>query len=173
MGYKGILEEVQQVHYLLAAENYLSGDSRRQARADFDASLRKTAGKLNILGRWVIETAAYMAYYLMRADRRALTTVRGTFTTRVDPGPATSEGIRSAIEMFNSGNLDQVTTMEWAGVDDPDMVMKRIEEDRARGVMPQGIAALRLQESEQAAAASNAEASATGQTAKPTNNNEG
>ena len=168
MAYKAILEEVQQVHYLLAAENYLSGDSRRQARADFDASLRRTAGRVNIVGRWVIETAVYMAHNLMQADRRQLTTIRGTFTTRVDPGPATSEGIRSAIELFDSGNLDQVTTMEWSGVDDPDMVIKRIEEDRARGVMPQGVAALRLKASEQASAESNAQASATGQQAKST-----
>jgi hypothetical protein len=171
MAYKGILEEVQQVHYLLAAENYLSGDSRRQARADFDASLRKTAGRVNVVGRWILETAAYMAYYLMGRNRANLANVRAVFTTRVDPGPATSEAIRSAIELFESGNLSQPTTQAWAGVDDVDAERKLIEEDRARGVMPQGIAALRLQQSEAAARATNAQASATGQPPEPTNNN--
>jgi hypothetical protein len=59
--YATILQETDQAHVLMAGDAEASGEARKQARADFAASLRATQGTVEAAGRWVIETALAVA----------------------------------------------------------------------------------------------------------------
>jgi hypothetical protein len=135
MGYAGILEETQQSHYLLASEQYASGESRKQARADFESSLRDTRGEVNQMGRWYIETALAFAEWLAGVPGKYTSKLRCVFDCRVDPGPATTDGIRSAIELNAAEGLSNETMMIWSGVDDPDAERRKIDLEKAKGIV--------------------------------------
>jgi hypothetical protein len=85
--YRGMLEEVHQLHAAIAGDATASGESRRQARADFEASLGATIAEVEAAGRWLLETAlALAAAFSNQAGR--FDALRATFTCRVDSGPA-------------------------------------------------------------------------------------
>lgn len=129
MAYRALLEEVDQVHYLLSGEQYASGESRKQARADFIASLRKVRGVLNELGRWLIETVLAYGTWLANGGS-AFEDLRAVFDARLDPGPATSDEINMGIQMHEAELLSAPTTMSWAGVDDVDAEMLLVQEEK-------------------------------------------
>jgi hypothetical protein len=133
--YASILGQAQQLHYLLASEQYASGESRKQARADFEASLRKTRAQLNIFGRWFLETLVTFGAWLMD-DPHRYDTIRCVFDARIDPGPATTETIRAAIELYDDGVISREAAQTWSGVDDPDAMSAQIAKERAAGIMP-------------------------------------
>lgn len=134
--YRSLLESVDQVHYLLAGEQYASGESRKQARADFEASLRKTIAGLNEMGRWMLETALALAS-AMTSQQGRFEALRCTFNGRIDPGPATVEGIRSAIELNAARGLSVRSMMSWSGVDDVDAELRLMQEEDELGLSAQ------------------------------------
>jgi hypothetical protein len=135
MAYRAILEEVQQIHALVAGDQYPSGESRRQARADFETWLRKIKRPLNKTGRWQIETAlALIAFCSGQAGRYA--SLRATFSCRVDPGPATAESIRAGIELNQADGLSNENMMVWGGVEDPDAERAKINTEKEAGIVP-------------------------------------
>lgn len=134
--YRSLLESVDQVHYLLAGEQYASGESRKQARADFEASLRKTIAGLNELGRWMLETVLALASAMCNQTSR-FESLRCTFNARIDPGPATVEGIRSAIELNAARGLSVRSMMSWSGVDDVDAELRLMQEEDELGLSQQ------------------------------------
>lgn len=136
MAYRAILEEVQQIHALVSGDQYPSGESRRQARADFETWLRKIKRPLNKIGRWQIETAlALIAFCSGQTGRYS--ELRATFACRVDPGPATAESIRAAIELNQAEGLSNENMMVWGGVEDPDAERAKINTEHAAGIFPQ------------------------------------
>lgn len=135
MHYSGLLQQVNQSHYLMASDQYASGESRKQARADFEKSLRKARSAMSKLGRWLIETALSFASWLAGFDDR-FDDLRVVFTVRIDPGPATTESIRSAIELYNNKGLSNENMMVWSGVEDPIHERRLIDREVAEGVEP-------------------------------------
>lgn len=127
MYYRSLLEEVDQLHYLLSGEQYASGESRKQSRADFESSLRELMGDLAMAGRWFIETLVAYACWLRNTPLQ-FEHLRGVFEPRMDPGPATTEGQRSAIELRDAKLLSPQSAMVMAGVDDPDAEQRLIDE---------------------------------------------
>lgn len=127
MYYRSLLEEVDQLHYLLSGEQYASGESRKQSRADFESSLRELMGDLAMAGRWFIETMVAYACWLRNTPLQ-FEHLRGVFEPRMDPGPATTEGQRSAIELRDAKLLSPQSAMVMAGVDDPDAEQRLIDE---------------------------------------------
>lgn len=134
LAYRAILEEVQQIHALVSGDQYPSGESRRQARSDFETWLRKLKRPLNNIGRWMMMNALNeIAYLAGTPDKYA--SLRCQFAVRVDPGPATAESVRAAIEMNAADALSNETTMVWGGVEDPDAERQRIESERRNGIL--------------------------------------
>lgn len=132
--YRALLEEVDQVHYLLSGDQYASGESRKQARADFEASLRSSRGAINEAVRWTIETPLALAAWIA-GEPDKYTDLRAVGDARIDPGPATTDHIRSAIELNAANGLSQQSMMVWSGVDDVDAEKRLIAKERAEGIL--------------------------------------
>lgn len=133
--YRTLLEEVDQVHYLLSGDQYASGESRKQARADFEASLRASRSAINEALRWSLETPLALGSWIA-GEPDKFTELRAVGDVRVDPGPATTDGIRAAIELNAAGGLSQQSMMMWSGVDDTDAEKRLIAQEKSEGIIP-------------------------------------
>lgn len=115
--YKGILEEVQQLHALAGVGADLSGESRIQARADFLTSLSDTETQVEAAGRWLLETMLAMAAaFSNQAGRFAA--LRATVACRLDAGPISSADQQATRDNVTAGLLSEETGMERIGVED-------------------------------------------------------
>lgn len=123
--YHGMLEEVHQLHAAIAGDATASGESRRQARADFEASLGATISEVEAAGRWLLETALAMAAAFANQPGR-FDSLRATFTCRVDSGPISADEQKEARENVAAGLLSKETGMVRIGVDDTDAEKAKI-----------------------------------------------
>jgi hypothetical protein len=129
LAYRSILEEVHQVHSLLAGEAAPSGESRRQAIADFTADLRLTASRANAAGRWLIETVLALTALLAGQPNR-YASLRVDFNARVDTGPTSADIQQLVINQRNAGLLSLETAMVRSDVDDPDAELAKINTEK-------------------------------------------
>jgi len=127
-----ILDQVGQLHAEIAGDATASGESRKQARAEFATTLNRTKTRLDEAGRWLIETAlAWAAAISGTPDKYAA--LRCQFDARVDPGPLTADERNEIIKEFTEGLLDRATAIARLGSDDPDAIIARIDaEQQAR-----------------------------------------
>lgn len=127
--YRNILEEVKQLHALIAGDATASGESRKQASKDFVKSLRKTVAAVNDLGRWLIETSLAMAANFSGQPAR-FAELRGTFACNVDADVVTDSDIDQAIKLKDADLLSSESAMMRVGVDDPAAEMAKIQVER-------------------------------------------
>lgn len=128
--YLSILQETQQLHYALAGDAVVSGESRVQARDAFQKDLQLTATKIEAAGRWILETALAMgALFANRAG--AFEPLRAVVQARVDSGPVSPDGIRVAAEMAAAEIWDLEYTRSMTGVEDVDAMKERVAAERA------------------------------------------
>lgn len=125
---RGILEECHQVHTLTNSESNLSGESRLQARADYMSDLLIASGRVNIMGRWLIETVLSLAAYLA-GDPAKFDSLRATFACRINPGPLSADETRLIIERVDKKLLSQENGMALTGVQDTDAEKALIAEE--------------------------------------------
>jgi hypothetical protein len=124
--YRSILEEVQQLHAQISGDAAASGESRKQARADFEQSLSDAETQLNKLGRWLIETTLAMATAFSGQPGR-FAELRAVFECRIDTGPLSTEELRLNKELSGDQPLfSQETAMARSGIDDVDAELERI-----------------------------------------------
>ena len=123
--YQGMLEEVHQLHAAIAGDATASGESRRQARADFEASLGATISEVEAAGRWLLETALAMAAAFANQPGR-FDSLRATFTCRVDSGPISADEQKETRENVAAGLLSKETGMVRVGIDDTDAEKAKI-----------------------------------------------
>lgn len=142
--YTALLQEVAQVHYLMASEQYASAESRKQARDDFEKSLLDLARNLNAMLRWLLETTVTYAAWIARVESK-YEGIRAVANTRINPGPATADTITSAIALREAGGLSREGMMEESGVDDVDGEIARIEREEEEGIIPPGQALAKAQ----------------------------
>lgn len=135
--YTALLQEVAQVHYLMASEQYASAESRKQARDDFEKSLLDLARNLNAMLRWLLEAVVAYAAWIARVETR-YEGIRAVANTRINPGPATADTITSAIALREAGGLSREGMMEESGIDDVDGEIARIEREEEQGIIPPG-----------------------------------
>lgn len=126
--YRDILEETDQLHALLMADAVASGESRKQARGEFETSLRDTRIGLESAGRWVLETALAMAETLAGSRGRYTDMLRATFTCRLDTGPLSDAEQTTIVAQVAGGIKSRATGMSEMGVSDPDAELGRIME---------------------------------------------
>lgn len=126
--YNAILGQVHQRHVLMSSDATASGESRKQARAEYEADLRLTANIVNDAGRWLLETTLATAAFAAGAPER-FTTLRSTFSARVDAGPLSADEIKTITERYQAGLLSRETALALQGIDDVDAEVARIEEE--------------------------------------------
>ncbi|HEU4327444.1 MAG TPA: hypothetical protein VFS21_30175 [Roseiflexaceae bacterium] len=127
---QAILKETRQMHALISGDATASGESRKQARADFADSLEPTALLVNQAGRWLLETALALAAHLAKQPGR-FAGLRAVFTCRINTGPLSGDEQREIIDQVDAELLDDETAMSRLGVEDVDAVKAKIATRRA------------------------------------------
>lgn len=140
--YRGILEEVQQLHALISGDATASGESRKQARADFVSSLSDTTTQIERAGRWLLETLLAMAAAFSGQPGR-FAELRAVFECQIDVGPISSEDMGATRANVAAGLLSEQTGMAQIGVEDVDAEQARVASERdARAARAPQIVAL-------------------------------
>lgn len=124
--YSVMLAEVRQEHVLTNTEALMSGKSREQARAGFEASVRPTKQQCELLAMSVYETALAMAEAFIGQPGQYTTDFRIVATCRVDTGPSAASEREQDNEAADKNLMAPQTVMERAGIVDVDAEMARI-----------------------------------------------
>lgn len=128
--YTAILEETFQLHALISGDATASGESRKQARADFEASIGPTVAQIERATRWLLETVLAMgAAFAGMPDRFA--GLRAVVQCRTNAGPISGDDQSQARENYKEGLLGRETAMSRIGVDDVDAEIARVEIEQA------------------------------------------
>ncbi len=126
---RAILEETHQLHTIISGDATASGESRKQARAEFATSLRATKTAVDGLGRWLVETSLRIAAHFAGQPNR-YDELRGIFECRIDTGPLTADEMRLAAEMKGAGLIDTEEAMMRIGVDDPAAMKIKVDAEK-------------------------------------------
>ena len=140
--YGALLDETKQTHALISKDATASGESRKQAAAEFVKSLNSTKAQIEAAGRWLIETALAMAAQFTGQPGK-FAELRAQFQCRVDIGAVTSAEEDTAIRLKDAGIIDVSTAMTRVGIDDPDAeeakINKRKDEQPKETQPPQPV----------------------------------
>lgn len=129
--YLAILQEANQLHYALAGDAAVSGESRKQARDAYERDLHLSGGAVETAVRWALETVLALAACL--AGRAGdFDGLRAYVQARIDSGPVSAEDRRSTKEMVEGELLSRESGMSEIGVEDVDAEQQRIDKERAR-----------------------------------------
>jgi len=140
--YRGILEEVQQLHALISGDATASGESRKQARSDFVSSLADTTTQVERGGRWLLETLLAMAAAFSGQSGR-YQELRAVFSCHIDTGPISGDDMDATRANVQAGLLSEESGMAQIGVEDVDVEQARIASERdARAARAPQIATL-------------------------------
>jgi predicted ester cyclase len=132
--YMSILGQVGQLHALIAKDATASGESRKQARSEFESTLADSEGVVNNLGRWLLETVANLAAIVAgTADRYS--DLRCEFSVTLDSGPLSSDDRNEIVNEFTKGVFSHETTLTRLDCPDVDAELQKIaEEDQANAI---------------------------------------
>lgn len=129
--YRNILHGARQLHVIMTGDSHTSGDAHKQARHDYEKSIKKTKGRVDAAGKWLLETVLFMASVLMGSPGK-FKTLRVDFDAQVDAGPITAEDRNSMINEVNSNLRSRESYMIVARVTkDPIAMKKRIMEEQS------------------------------------------
>lgn len=123
--YRALLEEVQQVHVLLADAGSASGESRRQARAEFEQAVRLSASLAEDALRWLVESVLAMAS-LFAGQPGYFESLRASAEAHVNLGPVGADEVRVNAEQVAADLLSPETAMARNGVRDVPAELERI-----------------------------------------------
>jgi hypothetical protein len=128
--YQNILEEVRQLHRLIARDATASGESRIQARFDFVTSLRDTKPQIDAAGRWLLETALNLAAALSGQPNH-FDKLRFRFDAKLNSGPLTSDERRLLREEAQGEKPVRSiqSAMKELGIDDPAAMLEEIRSE--------------------------------------------
>ena len=113
-----ILRACFQGHLAEGEADAVSGESKRQSRAQFERELKRRKAPLEGLIRETLETVLAHAALMSEDARRLLAEYRCAVTLHVNAGPPTSEEQEAAREQFKAGLLSDASAMALAGVED-------------------------------------------------------
>jgi len=138
--YRAILEETQQLHALIAGDATASGESRKQARADFEDSLLPTKSDVDTLIRNVL--AAVLALAAVFAGQRGrYAGLRPTCDCRLNTGPLSGDEQREIVNQYDTGLISRETAMARIGIEDVDAEAARIAAEQDTSAAPTTTAA--------------------------------
>lgn len=126
--YSGILSEAEQLHVMMNDSAAASGKSRREARAEFEKSLKILKAMIDELGRWILEYAlSFAAALCNRAAEFA--GFRCDFDSIVDAGMPDPEERAANITDYKENVISLETLRSRNGVEDTDAEKTRIESE--------------------------------------------
>lgn len=128
--YSGILAEAQQLHVLMNDSAIASGKSRREARAEFEKSLKKLKAQIDALGRWILEFALQFAA-VMCGRENEFAEFRANFDSIVDAGMPDKDERDANIKDYEKNVISLQTLRSRNGVEDPDAEQSRLESEPA------------------------------------------
>lgn len=128
--YLAILQECNQLHYALAGDAVVSGESRKQAREAFKQDLQLSAGKVQAVVRWALETILAMAA-IFAGREGDFDGLRVYAQAKIDSGPVSADDMRVAAEMKDDDLWSVETAMSATGIEDVDAENSRKEKERA------------------------------------------
>lgn len=127
--YKNILQGARQLHVIISGDAVASGESRKQARDDYEKSLKKTKTRVDAMGKWLLESALWQASVFMGQPGR-YKSLRVDFDSQIDAGPISAEDRNSMINEVNSNLRSRESYMLAARVTkDPTAMKKKIMEE--------------------------------------------
>lgn len=124
--YRNILQGVKQLHVVISGDAIASGESRKQARDDYEKSLKKTKTRVDALGKWLLETVlAQAAVYMGQPGR--YDAFRIDFDCQIDAGPISAEDRNSMLNEVARNVRSRESYMIAARVTkDPDAMKRKI-----------------------------------------------
>lgn len=128
--YEEMLDEAGQRHALIAGDATASGESRKQARAEFTESMRPTARAIEGALRSTLEAALALAATFAGQPGR-YDGLRAVVNCRLEAGPLTSDERAQVIAQYEADLLDDEGAMAALGVTDVDAVKAKIAEAKA------------------------------------------
>ena len=152
--YRAMLAEAHQLHALLSGDAASSGESRKQAMADFEESLLLTKPQVEAAVRWLLETALAMAaVFSGQPGRYAGLRVQVNCHLRVGP---LSEGEQKLVgELADKKLLSKETARGRLGIEDPDAEAARVASEQQDEQVLLSTALLNAQQQLDGGAASN------------------
>lgn len=134
--YQDILEEVDQVHILVAGDATSSGKSREQARGEFERSVEKTKKQVDVLVPQVLMTVMAMAADFATTGEvtdveNVLGKVKANCDCQLTIGPVSPEQQRAHQDQVEADLLSRRTAMARNGIEDVDAELERIEEQES------------------------------------------
>lgn len=129
--YGYILKETHQTHLQIAGDGKSSGEARKQARDDYEKSLKKTKSVIDAAGRALIETVLAMAAQFSGRPGK-FESLRATFDCRLDAGPLSADDRQAIIAEVASDLRPREDAMSLLGADDPDAWVEKIASEKAR-----------------------------------------
>jgi hypothetical protein len=129
--YKNILQGARQLHVIISGDAIASGESRKQARDDFEKSLKRTKTRFDAAGKWSLETALAWAAILSGKPGR-YDKIRIDFDSQVDAGPISAEDRNSMQAEVTSGLRSRQNYIRAARVSkDPQAEERQIARDQS------------------------------------------
>ena len=110
---------------MISGDATASGESRKQARADFESSLGPTTAQVERAIRWMLETMLALAATFAGTPGR-YADLRAVVTCRVNSGPITSDEQDQTRQNVAAHLLSEETGMARIGVDDVDAEKTKI-----------------------------------------------
>jgi hypothetical protein len=120
----------RQAHVKLAVEAQASGESRLQARGDYENSLTLTAPQVERAFVWAVETAVSMAAFFSN-EASPLETMRVTAQCQLDLGVITPKEKATALSLWDKKLISRRTALRWCGIDNPDAEIEQIKQEAA------------------------------------------
>jgi hypothetical protein len=126
--YRSILDEVSQLHVVMAGDSNPSGSSRLTARIEYLATLQLTQGEVEAAFRFLVDTTLAMAEALAGTPGKYTKTLRAQCACRLDGGPLLPAE-RAAIESSIGKTISQETAMMLVGIEDVEAEKQRMAMD--------------------------------------------
>lgn len=129
--YAAMLHEAQQSHALISGESTPSGESRKQALADFLVSISLTITRCQSMIRWLLETTAALALYM--CDRAVeFDAIRASVLMKLTLPPLSADELRVLNELVKDGFISHEIALSMVPfIDDPDAEKQRITLEQA------------------------------------------
>jgi hypothetical protein len=136
VGYNGILEETDQLYTSISGDAAASGESRIQARAQFELSLKSTRTQVDAAGRWLLESMLALAA-LFSGQAKRYEGLRVDFSAQVNTGPQSAADVDMVLKKKGAGLISLETAQMDAKVEDPEAERQKMLAETEEGMARQ------------------------------------
>lgn len=128
-----ILAEAQQLHAIITGDAAVSGESRIQALADFENSLKQTAKAMNSMLQWLFETALSLASTVMGTEGE-YDDYRVVVQCNTNAGPLSAEMLRTIADVKDKNFISHETGLALARVQDVEAEIQRVNMEKQKAM---------------------------------------